>query len=398
MQTGTLPSTMADAAPAEPARGTAAILAEIAAGVASGGDLGALLQRFLEPIVQLAGAQAGAVRVLSDDGEQLRLVSAIGLPAALWNQELAVDRHCGHCGIAADGRPLVWASDLRVCAARSGGWFGEAGRRLLAVPLRHRDRVLGVYNLFFVGDAEPPAAVQAMLKSVGELLGLALNNARLEAEQLRARLAEERQAMAAEVHDSLAQSIAFVKMRMALLQDALAADDAVTASRYCQEVRDVASQAHASLRGILTHLRTPMDPQGLVHAIEHSVERFRGLGTGSIEFVNELPGLQLPDAQQAQVFHVVQEALNNIARHAGARHAWLRISAAAPAAVRVTVDDDGVGPAGAGQAGTSHYGLEIMRERARRIGGRLEVQPRAGGGTRVELEFPAPPVSVGEAH
>jgi two-component system nitrate/nitrite sensor histidine kinase NarX len=141
-----------------------------------------------------------------------------------------------------------------------------------------------------------------------------------------------------------------------------------------------------------------MDPQGLVHAIEHSVERFRGLGAGSIEFVNELPELELPEAQQSQVFHVVQEALNNIARHAGARHAWLRIAAAAPATVRVTVDDDGVGPAGAGQAGTSHYGLEIMRERARRIGGRLEVQPRAGGGTHVELEFPAPPVSLGEAH
>ena len=206
---------------------------------------------------------------------------------------------------------------------------------------------------------------------------------------MRATLAQQRQAMAAEVHDSLAQSLAFVKMRLALLQDALDADDATRARQYCQEVRSVASQAHASLRGILTDLRAPMDPQGLVHALRASVERFRGLGGSTIEFVNELPALSLKPEREAEVFHVVQEALNNIVRHAGARHAWLRIGPAAHGGVHIVIDDDGIGPAGAGSAGATHYGLEIMRERARRLGGRLDVQPRDGGGTRVQLVFPA---------
>lgn len=373
-----------------PAAAEPSLLAAIAAGVAGGADLDALLRRFLEPVMRLAGAQAGAVRVLSDDGRTLQLVSTLNLPAEFFAAELAVDRDCGHCGSAVNGEPVVWAAELEACALRSGaGYFGAGCRRLLAVPLRHRGRVLGVYNLFFDGGDAPPAAVQGMLKSVGELLGLALNNARLEAEQMRATLAQQRQAMAAEVHDSLAQSLAFVKMRLALLQDALDADDATRARQYCQEVRSVASQAHASLRGILTDLRAPMDPQGLVHALRASVERFRGLGGSTIEFVNELPALSLKPEREAEVFHVVQEALNNIVRHAGARHAWLRIGPAAHGGVHIVIDDDGIGPAGAGSAGATHYGLEIMRERARRLGGRLDVQPRDGGGTRVQLVFPA---------
>jgi two-component system nitrate/nitrite sensor histidine kinase NarX len=187
-------------------------------------------------------------------------------------------------------------------------------------------------------------------------------------------------------------------MRMALLQDALAAKDDAKATRYCQEVRAVASQAHASLRGILTHLRTPMDPLGLLHAIENSVQHFADQGGARIEFVNELPGLSLPEEHEAHVFHVVQEALNNIARHAGASQAWLHIAAGAPGMVRITIDDDGIGPAGAGGAGPSHYGLEIMHERARRIGGRLDVVPRSGGGTRVQLRFPLQQAGVGGLH
>lgn len=373
-----------------PTTSETSLLAAITAGLATGGDLAMLLQRFLNPIVQLAGAQAGAVRVLSDDGERLQLVSAVGLPAGLREAELAVDRHCGHCGSAADGQPVVWAAELDNCARRSGAdYFGQGCRRLLAVPLQHRGRVLGVYNLFFADTSEPSAEVQGLLRSIGDLLGLALNNARLEAEHLRATLAEQRQTMAAEVHDSLGQSLAFVKMRLPLLEDALRAHDETQAQRYCDEVRSAVSEAHANLRSIITHLRTPMDPLGLMHALQGSVDRFRRMGSGTLEFVNELPALKMPAEHEAQVFHLVQEALNNVARHAGASHAWLRIAPAGRGEVQITVDDDGIGPAGAQQAGPSHYGLEVMRERARRIGGRLDVRAREGGGTRVQLSFPA---------
>jgi two-component system nitrate/nitrite sensor histidine kinase NarX len=366
------------------------LLAEIATDLATGGDLHRLLARFLGPIVRLAGAQAGAVRVLSDHGDQLQLVSALGLPEDLCGPGSAVDRHCGHCGAAADGQQIVWATDLSTCADRSGSaYFGQDGRRLLAVPLQHRGRTLGVYNLFFAEAKEPSPEVQAILRSVGELLGLALNNAWLEQERLRATLMAERQMMAAEVHDSLAQSLAFAKMRMPLLHDAMLAHDDAHAQRYYDDVRRAMSEAHASLRGILTHFRAPMDPQGLVHALGASAENFRRSTGTQLDFVNELPGLRLPAEQESQVFHIVQEALSNVARHAGAQHARLHIAPAQPGELAVVIEDDGAGLPPA-VAGTSHYGMEIMVERARRLAGHLEVGRRQGGGTRVRLTFPVP--------
>jgi two-component system nitrate/nitrite sensor histidine kinase NarX len=371
------------------------ILAEITAGLASGNDLQDLLQRFLEPVVRLSGAQAGAVRVLSDGGELLELAGALGLPDGVCGSARAVDAQCGHCGAAAEGQPLVWASDLSACSARSDEhYFGSDCRRLLAVPLQHRGRILGVYNLFFAGTDQLPAEVLALLKSVGELLGLALHNARLEAENLRATLLAERQMMAADVHDSLGQSLAFVKMRMPLLRDALRARDEARTQAYLDDIDDTVSQAHASLRGILAQFRAPMDARGLVHALDAGAETFRRISGTELEFVNELPGLQLDQEREAQVFHIVQEALANVARHAAAQHARLRISPAADRQVEIVVEDDGAGLSAAAGAGGTHYGMEIMHERARRLGGGLEVGARAGGGTRVRLLFPAPPVAA----
>lgn len=372
------------------------LLADIAAGLAAGRDLAQLLGQFLGPIVRLAGAQSGAVRALSPAGDTLELVGAIGLPNHPCSGGTVADRNCGPCGAAADGKAMIWACDATECTEPSAEDDTElACQHMLAVPLRHRGRTLGIYNLFFSHEREPSAEVQAILQSVGELLGLALNNARLEQDHLRATLLHERQMMAADVHDSLAQSLAFVKMRMPLLHDAMRAHDDVLGQRYYEEMRSAISQAHASLRAILSQLRLPMDPRGLLHALGTAAEDFRrGSGT-ELEFVNELPSLQLPAEHEIQVFHIVQEALTNVARHAGAEHAWLRVARAA-GGVRIEVEDDGGGLSGRYPQST-HYGMDIMAERARRIGASLEIGARRDGGTRVCLTVPSSGDAAGRA-
>lgn len=370
------------------------LLAEIAVELATGGDLAELLERFLEPVIRLTGAQGGAVRVLTDAGDRLETLGSLGLPDGVAARGSVAHRHCGHCGHAADRQDLVWATDLRSCSERSGHrYFGEGCRRLLAVPLRHRGRTLGVYNLFFADDHEPSAEVQQILRSVGDLLGLALNNARLEQAHLQATLIQERQAMAADVHDSLGQSLAYVKMRLPLLQDAMQAGQLDATQRYFDDIRGAVSQAHASLRGIITHLRAPMDPRGLLHALGACAENFRRASGVELAFDNESPELSLPVDQEAQVFHIVQEALHNVSRHSGAQHARLHIARRDDGWISVTVEDDGAGFSGR-STGASHYGLDIMADRARRLGGTLEVGDGPGGGARVRLTFPAAQESV----
>jgi two-component system nitrate/nitrite sensor histidine kinase NarX len=381
-----------DHTPASPAAPVPApvILAEITADLAAGEDLRALLDRFLEPLVRLAQASAGAVRMLSADGERFELVSTVGLPAGLQEAEQLVDRHCGFCGQAVDQGHVVWSGELRGCAVRTGdAFFGPACRGALAVPLRHGQRVLGIYNLFFAQGTQPSPEVLTLLRSVGELLGLALEKHRLEAENLRAAVAHERQRMAAEVHDAVAQNLTFVKMRLPLLRDAVATSNQESAYAFLEDIRETLGDAHGSLREIITQFRTGIDPRGLAAALDTLTARFTVRTGIPLQVDNRLPALRLPAAAQAELFHIVQEALSNIERHAHAAHGWLTIQPGL-GRLEIRVEDDGVGTAAenAGADGSKHYGLEIMRERAERVGGLVAVGPRPGGGTMVRCSLP----------
>ncbi len=374
----------------------AGLLAEITAGLSAGSDLDALLLRFLVPIMRMAGAGAGAVRLLSPEGDRLQMVSSIGLPEGVVCSEHAVDAGCGACGSAFAGDAIVWSSDVGHCARHNTtAYFGDVCQRLLAVPMTHRGQVLGLYNLFFAGEVRLGDETTTLFKTIGELLGLALHNARLERANLEATRLAERQTMAAEVHDSIAQTLAFVKMRMPLLESAIGAGGEAAALRYCADVRQAVTTAHTNLRVLLGQCRAPMDPRGLKPALDASVATFRAATQVELVFEDHAPALHLTPVQETQVFGIVQEALANIARHAGARHAWLGIEQNAEQ-VDVVVEDDGAGlSAAAAYPAGSHFGLDIMRQRAARLGGALEIGARAAGGTRVRLSFPAAPSARG---
>ncbi|QKO21197.1 GAF domain-containing sensor histidine kinase [Rhodoferax sp. BAB1] len=376
----------------------ASLLAEITSGLSQGRELETLLGQFLGPIVRLAGAQAGVVRILSEDGEHMRLVGDVGLPPEVRFAELLVDRHCGTCGVAADSDAPAWSADMSECARHhpSDARFYQDCQRMLAMPLRHRGRLLGLYNLFFCSEAELGADVQTVLRSIGELLGLALHNARLERETLASTVMTERKFLASEVHDSIAQSLAYVNMRLPLLQDAMQAHDDTLSQKYFADVEQAMGSIQCNLREILTNFRVAMDPQGLVHAVQVLATEFRQRAGIPLQLQCEVPELGLTSEQEVQVFHIVQEALANVGRHAQAQQAWLTLSHRG-SHLDVRVEDDGRGVAALQADGRAHFGLDIMNERAQRLGGVVEIGPRVGGGTRVRLTVPFPTAHVGNA-
>jgi two-component system nitrate/nitrite sensor histidine kinase NarX len=366
------------------------LFAEITAGLADGRQLETLLRQFLGPIVSLAGAQAGLVRILSEDGQHMRLVGDLGLPPEVRLAELSVDRHCGTCGVAADQDALTWAVDLQPCArhTKQGSYFSERCKRMLAVPLRHRERLLGVYNLFFEQEGDLGPDILAVLRSIGELLGLALHNAQLEREHLCATVMSERKFLASEVHDSIAQTLVYVNMRLPLLQDAMLRHDDSLSFRYFSDVEQAVGSIHADLREIMVNFRTPMAPHGLLPALQELSETFRQRSGIRVAIDSNATDLGLSVEQEVQIFHIVQEALANVARHAKARHAWLSLDQQ-EGRLEVRVRDDGLGPVTASaDDGQSHFGLGIMRERAQRLGGEVDIGPHADGGTQVRLTLP----------
>lgn len=375
---------------AAPVEVTANLLAEITADLSSGTDIRALLRRFLVPVIELARARAGAVRLLGEDNS-LHLVSEVGLPAQLRCAEHSVCRDCGSCGQAVNHDQPTWSMALIECSSHTRHLLTSSGfNHLLAVPLGHKGRVLGVYNLFFDQADGASPQVHEMLRSIGDLLGLALDNARLEAENLRGAVMQERQMMAAEVHDAVAQDLTFLRLRLPLLEQSIANNDKVRAMRFLDELRDALGHAHGSLREIITEFRTSLDPQGLVHGLRAKISEFTRRSGVDAHLDIQLANLQLAPAQEIQVLHIVGEALTNVDRHAQAQQAWVRLIHRQPHWVEVCIDDDGTGPGpDLGQPG--HHGVSIMSERARRLGGRLDLSTRPGGGTRVTLQFPSAP-------
>ena len=376
------------------------VLSEISGNLADEDDLEELLGRFLTTMIRLAKANAGVVRVLTSDGTHLRMVASRGLPAAVVEQERLVSRDCGQCGVAIRQNQPCFEIDLNGCTARTGqSYFETECTGMVVVPLSHGGRLLGTYNLYLQEPWEMPEEVVLLFRSIGEQLGMALENARLKRENLRIVLTNERQMMAAEIHDSMAQTLAYMKMRMGMLTDALGEKSYANATKYAADLGQALDDAYLQLRELLTQFRSRMDPMGLEHALRALEHNFKERNGIDLEYANRITDLRLTPEQETQVFHILQEALANVARHSGATRARLLLEPSGDHYV-ATVEDNGKGGQGyfaiANRVGgfeehpglRSHFGLSIMRERARKIGGKLEVSNLPAGGFRVRLSFP----------
>lgn len=365
------------------------VLSEITSSLSTENNLDSLLERFLGTMVKLAGADAGAVRVLTADGLYLRLVGAIGLPPEVLERERYIPVECGVCGEAARDRTVQNSTNLKACEERtSQSYFGRQCQRVVAVPLRYQGKMLGVYNLFMASDTPVPEDVALLFHSISEHLGMALENARLTRENLRITLTNERQMMANELHDSLAQTMAYMKMRLPLLRDAMENRDEARSNKYLNDLSQALESAYAELRELLGQFRNRMDPRGLLPALYDIVGNFYDKTGITIDFINQAPDINLTPDQEVQVYHIVREALNNVSKHSRANHVSLAIEIK-KGRYLISVEDNGIGIAGKVNAADGmHLGLNIMRERAKHLNGEVHVNPGAKGGTRVVLDFP----------
>lgn len=365
------------------------VLSEITSSLSSENNLDSLLERFLGTMIKLAGADAGAVRVLTADGLYLRLVGALGLPPEVIEQERYIPVECGVCGEAAREHTVHNSANLKACEERTAhSYFGKQCLRVIAVPLRYQGKMLGVYNLFMASDSPVPEDVSLLFHSISEHLGMALENARLTRENLRISLTNERQMLANELHDSLAQTMAYMKMRLPLLRDAVANRDEARSNKYVNDLGQALDSAYTELRELLTQFRNRMDPRGLLPALYDIVGNFYDKTGITIDFINHAPDINLSPEQEVQVYHIVREALNNVSKHSRANHVSLAIEIKQNRYV-ISVEDNGIGITGKLDTESGmHLGLNIMRERAKHLNAEVTVTPGEQAGTRVTLSFP----------
>jgi two-component system, NarL family, sensor histidine kinase UhpB len=198
---------------------------------------------------------------------------------------------------------------------------------------------------------------------------------------------EEKARIARELHDELGQLLTALKMDLSWLRERVR--DAETAPKL-EEMGRLLDQTVSSTRRISADLRPLMlDDLGLADAASWLVDDFgKRYGIASRIEINAEGGLEhLSKNVTTTVYRAIQESLTNIARHSGARNAWVLL-AAQDGSLEVEVEDDGRGIAPEDLAKTRSLGLKGMRERIAYLGGSLDIARPARGGTRLRLRVP----------
>lgn len=351
-----------------------------------------LMEKYLATIIRATRANAGAVRLLSANHFELQLLASAGLPGEVAQDESSVGSGCGVCGQAASTGGMHASSDLGLCMQRCGtAYFGATCKHVVALPLVHPHKQaepLGVLTLFFATAEDMLADKGPALGAYAELIYAAVEGARNNAENRRMALLAERRSIANEIHDSLAQTLYYAKMRSSLLLEAMRTNNELLAFKCARDIDESLDSGQKSVRELVTHFRCQMDTQGLQHALQKLAQDFYERTDIPLEYINHVTDMALPLEHELQVFLIVREALVNIGSHSGATAAHLTVDSSDGRYV-IVVKDNGSGGC-SNQPLEGHYGLMIMRERATRIGGDVQVESFEGLGTCVRLSFAIP--------
>lgn len=197
---------------------------------------------------------------------------------------------------------------------------------------------------------------------------------------------EERNLLAQELHDSIAQSLAFLNIQVQMLHDDLHKGHTVAALQGLEQIREGVQESYDDVRELLVHFRTRIGDTNLATALRSALEKFEGQ-TGiqtSFSLHGEMP--QLSPEQVLQVMRIAQESLSNVRKHAKARR--VDVELVSEGECMLILRDNGVGFDAARDAGDTHMGLRIMRERAHRIAAELILESTPGVGTRICLTMP----------
>jgi signal transduction histidine kinase len=350
---------------------SARALHRVSVAIAALADLDEILRAIVEQARGLLDADVAILVTNGPDGE-LHVAASSG-------PDGAVDRSGGFVGL--DGgvarfvRPDLATARLEAPLQRAGETIG-----LLVVG---SGRARG----FEIDEVET-------LSALANQAAIAIENARLQARLRELAVDAERERIAREMHDGLAQVLGYVNTKSQAIEELLVAGRTAEARGLLSELAAAARSIYVDVREAILGLRSPVPPGvGLVASVEDYGTRFAEASKIAVrvEASTAARNLDLAPGVESQVFRIVQEALTNVRKHAGAGRAEVAFDVV-EGCLEVVVTDDGHGiDAAAGPAALPRYGMQAMRERAQSIGGTVEWSTPATGGCRVRLA-----VAVGE--
>lgn len=350
-----------------------------------------VLQMIVESARNLVRADYAALG-LRDEQARFAEFYASGITSEQWTAIGPVPRAHGLLGLLLRQTKPHRTADVRA-DARFSGWpsaHPDMGP-FLGIPVVDRGDILGAIYVANRPDGrqfEP--ADERMLRILAAHAAIAITRAKMFERDRELTVVEERARIARDLHDAVAQKLFSLRLTVGAVEALLLKGDRERARDEFARLKELVGSALDELRAVVTELRPPaVREDGLVPALRKHVDVIGRAHPVDVSFSADCDGrCALPEAVEDAVFRVAQEALHNALRHAEPRHVVVNLRTPKDRVI-LTVSDDGKGLAREpAREGGHHLGIASMRERARRVGGRLRVESRVGEGTTVTLEVP----------
>jgi signal transduction histidine kinase len=353
-------------------------------------DLDRLLDDMLERVMSLFQAEAGEIFLLDEsEGLYRKAIHHGDDPEAFWE----VDRFRigeGLIGLVAQNGQAQWTDNFEQQGNFVRPSVVERGfKTLVAVPLKAPGKVPGVLSFALkrqrvIGDREV-----GLLRAIGAGVGISVENARLYRQARRLAVLEERERIGMDLHDGIIQSIYAVGLTMdytrLLVQD------------HVPEAVEKIDQAIEGLNKAIRELRTyilDLQPSKIAaddveKALEVLVREFKANTLVDAELIIE-DGIidHIPEKATSELFHITREALANAAKHAKATRVLVALREASEQTITLQVIDNGLGFEVEAETELLGHGLSNMSQRAKKVGGELDVDSSPGEGTTVTVRFP----------
>jgi PAS domain S-box-containing protein len=348
-------------------------------------DLKVTLQRSLERLLAAMPCSCGVLHLLDRAEGLLRLAAQQGLSSGLAAQLATLPAETGVLGSTLEqGQPLV-ISDL---AAHALGEIAPAVREFticVAAPVRARGTSVGLLHVFGRADEECSLEDLALLTSVADHVGIAVDNAWLQQRAEQAAVLEERERLGRELHDSITQALFGLSLYAELASDLLDSGEWERAAEELARIQVAAQQVLKDTRLLIYRMRPVLlEEEGLVEALRHRVAAVEGRAGIEARVVSEAVG-DLPARLEEAFYYIAQEALNNAFRHAQASSVTVSVRGEGEHLL-LEVADNGRGFDLDAVQALGGMGLGNMRQRAEQLGGTLAILSEPGRGTTVRAK------------
>jgi PAS domain S-box-containing protein len=355
-------------------------------------DLDTVLQLALDSAIGVTGMDSGGIMLLDPSTDELFLKAhRTGSPQFI----RAIDYVRADEGLMPRMlKTAVVIDDLsEVTKERHVAIEQEGIQSLVSVPLKAQESPLGVMVIasyspraFFPEELE-------LLAAIANQVGVAVDRANLQAQELRAAILEERQHMARQMHDDIAQTLGYLGLQVDSVMGSASLVQNAEVQTELEGIRGAIEDTYERVRGSIMRLQEDIPDQfDFGTALQAIISEFEKQSRCKVE--SEVAGEQLlflspPVAFQA--IYIIREALANVRKHSGADSVHLTLQCLEEGRVEVTIQDNGQGfdLDSDQQSGWGGFGLRFMRERAERVAGSLRVESEPGQGTRVVVSLPS---------